>query len=98
MREKLHQTSRYAVVDAYFAKNNFVTGLQEMEFDLVSRFRDDAALYYPTLQKSTGKKVKPKLYDGKIDMDNPDTTRMQKINVDSGNLYILVAWSKSLKK
>jgi hypothetical protein len=33
------------VADAYFAKNNFVTGLQEMKFDLVSRFRDDAALY-----------------------------------------------------
>ena len=28
MRDKLHRTSRYVVADAYFAKNNFVTGLQ----------------------------------------------------------------------
>ena len=98
MRDKLHRASRYMVADAYFAKNNFVTGLQEMKFDLVSRFRDDAALYYPTLQKPTGKKGRPKLYDGKIDLANLDTTRVQKINIDNGDLYTLVAYSKSLKQ
>ena len=98
MQEKLHRASRHVVADAYFAKNNFVTGLQEMKFDLVSRFRDDAALYYPTLQKPTGKKGRPKLYDGKIDMTNLDTTRVQKINIDNGDLYTLVAYSKSLKR
>jgi hypothetical protein len=98
MREKLHRASRHVVADAYFAKNNFVMGLQEMKFDLVSRFRDDAALYYPTLQKPTGKKGRPKLYDGKIDLANLDTTRVQKINIDNGDLYTLVAYSKSLKQ
>jgi hypothetical protein len=98
MQEKLHRASRHVVADAYFAKNNFVTGLQEMKFDLVSRFRDDAALYYPTLQKPTGKKGRPKLYDGKIDMANLDTTRVQKINIDNGDLYTLIAYSKSLKR
>ena len=98
MQEKLHRASRHVVADAYFAKNNFVTGLQEMKFDLVSRFRDDAVLYYPTLQKPTGKKGRPKLYDGKIDMINLDTTRVQKINIDNGDLYTLVAYSKSLKR
>lgn len=57
MRDKLHRTSRYVVADAYFAKSNFVTGLQEMQFDLVSRFRDDAALYYPTLQNQRARKA-----------------------------------------
>ena len=98
MQEKLHRASRHVVADAYFAKNNFVTGLQEMKFDLVCRFRDDAALYYPTLQKPTGKKGRPKLYDGKIDLANLDTTRVQKINIDNGDLYTLVAYSKSLKR
>ena len=98
MQEKLHRASRHVVADAYFAKNNFVTGLQEMKFDLVSRFRDDAALYYPTLQKPTGKKGRPKLYDGKIDMANLDTTRVQKINIDNGDLYTLIAYSKSFKQ
>ncbi|BBD45869.1 Putative transposase, IS4 family [Petrimonas sp. IBARAKI] len=98
MQEKLHRASRHVVADAYFAKNNFVTGLQEMKFDLVSRFRDDAALYYPTLQKPTGKKGRPKLYDGKIDMANLNTTRVQKINIDNGDLYTLIAYSKSFKQ
>ena len=98
MRDKLHRASRYVVADAYFAKNNFVTGLQEMKFDLVSRFRDDAALIYATLQKPTAKKGRPKLYDGKIDMANLDITRVQKINIDNGDLYTLIAYSKSLKQ
>ena len=97
MRDKLHWASRHVFADAYFAKNNFVRGLQEMKVDLVSRFRDDAALYYPTLQKPTGKTGRPKLYDGKIDMINQDTTIVQKINIDNGDLYTLVAYSKSLK-
>ncbi|WP_413777229.1 transposase [Anaerorudis cellulosivorans] len=98
MQEKLHRASRYVLADAYFAKNNFVTGLQELEFNPVSRFRDDAALYYPKLQKPTSEKGRPKLYDGKIDMDNPDTTGVQKINIDNGDLYTLAAYSKSLKQ
>jgi len=51
MLEKLLKESRYVIADAYFAKNNFVTGLQAMKFDPVSRFRDDAALYYPSTAK-----------------------------------------------
>jgi len=98
IQEKLHRVSRYLVADTYFSKNNFVTGLQGMKFNPVGRFRDDAALYCPTLQKPTGKKDRPKLYDGKIDLANLDTTRVQKINIDNGDLYTLVAYSRSLKQ
>lgn len=86
MQDKLHRASRYVVDDAYFAKDNFVTGLEEMKFDLVSRFRDDAALIYATLQKPTAKKGRPKLYDGKIDMANLDITRVQKTNIVNGEI------------
>ena len=75
MQEKLHRASPYVFADAYFSKANFAAGLKEMDFHLISRFRDDAALYYPTLQKPTGKKGRPKLYDGKIDMANLDKSR-----------------------
>lgn len=99
-KEKLLEASRYVVADAYFAKSNFATGIQELGFDLISRFRDDAALFYPTREKPTGKRGRPKVYDGKIDFDNLDTSRTQKINVDidQGELYTLVAYSKSLKQ
>ncbi len=31
-------------------------------------------------------------------MANLDTTKMQKIEIDNGDLYTLIAWSKSLKQ
>jgi hypothetical protein len=98
MKEKLQRASHYVVADAYFSKSSFAMGLKEMNFDLVSRLRDDAVLFYPTLEKPTGKKGRPKLYDGKIDMANLDKSRVQKIDIDKGELYTLIAWSKSLKQ
>mgnify|MGYP000907793755 CR=1 FL=1 len=75
MKDKLQSVSRYVVADAYFSKTNFAAGLKEMDFHLISRFRDDAVLFYPTLEKPTGKRGRPKLYDGKIDMANLDKSR-----------------------
>ena len=98
MQDKLHEASRYIVADAYFSKNSFAVGLQAMKFDLISRFRHDAILFYPTLEKPTGKRGRPKLYDGKIDMANLDKSRVQKIAIDKGELYTLIAYSKSLKQ
>ena len=98
MQDKLHQASRYIVADAYFSKNSFAVGIQAMEFELISRFRHDAVLFYPTLEKPTGKRGRPKLYDGKIDMANLDKSIVQKIAIDKGDLYTLIAYSKSLKQ
>ncbi len=98
MQDKLHEASRYIVADAYFSKNSFAVGLQAMKFDLISRFRHDAILLYPTLEKPMGKRGRPKLYDGKIDMANLDKSRVQKIAIDKGELYTLIAYSKSLKQ
>lgn len=100
IKEKLHKASSYVVADAYFAKNNFVSGLQEMGFDLISRFRDDAVMFYPALGKATGKRGRPKLYDGKIDFENLDVSRAERIDLyeGQGELYTLVAYSKSLKQ
>jgi hypothetical protein len=97
-KEQLQRASRHVVADAYFSKSAFVEGLHTMGFALVSRFRNDAVLFYPTLQIPTGKKGRPKLYDGRIAMANPDKSRVEKIDIDNGELYTLVAWSKSLKK
>ena len=98
MKEKLRSASKYIVADAYFSKYNFSVGVQEMDFDLISRFRSDTVLYYPTLQEPTGKRGRPKLYDGKIDMSNLDKSRVEKIDIDNGELYTLIAYSKSLKQ
>ncbi len=98
MKEKLQRVSRYLVADAYFSKNSFWMGLKEMGFHLVSRFRDDAVIFYPTLEKPTCKRGRRRLYDGKIDMQNLDKSRVQKIDIDNGELYTLIAYAKSLKQ
>jgi hypothetical protein len=98
MEEKLHKISHYLVADAYFSKSSFATGLKEMDFYLISRFRDDAVLFYPTMEKPTGNRGRPKLYDGKIDMAILDKSRAEKIAIDNGELYTLAAYSKSLKQ
>ena len=100
MKDKLQKESPYIVADAYFAKYKFVSGLQEQGFHLVSRFRDDAVLFYPTVEKPTGKKGRPKLYDGKIDLDDLDMSRVEKVklDIDQVELYTLAAYSKSLKQ
>ncbi len=86
--------------DAYFSKSTFVTGLRNMEFHMVSRLRNDAVLFYPTLGQPTGKRGRPKQYDGKIDFKYPHWSRMQKLDItlDQGELYTMVAYCKALKQ
>lgn len=99
MKDKLHTLSHSIVADAYFAKHNFVKGLEALDFYLVSRFRDDAQLMYPTQEKPTGRKGRPKRYDGKIDFGNLDMSKVERLSsIDNGELYSLVAYSKSLKQ
>ena len=64
---------------------------------LIGRFRNDAVLFYITLEKRIGKHGRPKLYDGKIDFENLDITRCTEYKVNKGKLYGLKAYSKALK-
>ena len=47
----------------------------ENGFHVISRFRNDVVLYYPTLEQKTGKRGHPKWFDGRIDFANLDLTR-----------------------
>ncbi len=99
-KDKLLAVTSYMVADAYFSKSNFVLKLQGMGFHLVSRLRDDAVLFYPTLDQPTGKRGRPKQYDGRIQMEHPDWSRMQKMDItlDQGELYSMVAYCRALKQ
>ena len=82
MHDKLRGASRYIVADASFSKNSFAVVVQAMEFDLINRFRNDAVLFYPTLEKPKSKRGRTKLYDGKINMANLDKSRVQNIAIN----------------
>ena len=100
LRDKLIQQSRYVVADAYFSVSEFANGLEENGFHLVSRFRSDADMMYLYTGGRTGKKGRPKEYDGKIDFKNLDMEKVKKVNIspDEGAFYTTIAYSKSLKR
>ena len=69
----------------------------ENDFHVISRFRNDVILYYPTLEQKTGKRGHPKWFDGKIDFANLDLTRCKEYEVDKGKLYGLKVYAKALE-
>ena len=97
-REQIHRISNIVVADAFFSKSTFVTPMYDNGFHIISRFRNDAVLFYPTTEKPTGRRGRPKLYDGPIDFSLLDTSRCTEHSVDKGKLYGLKAWSKALKR
>ena len=59
----LQQLTRYIVADAYFSKSTFMDGAIDMEFHVISRFRNDAYFRYLTREQPAGGKDRPQLYD-----------------------------------
>ena len=53
-KDKIQSISRTVVADAFFSKETFITPMCENDFHIISRFRNDVILYYPTLEKITG--------------------------------------------
>ena len=98
-RKELLKLSTLMVADAYFSTSTFVNGIKKYGFSLVSRFRDNACLYYVYNGPRTGKRGRPKTKDGKIDMNKLDLTRMEKLEMKKadGTAYTLIAYSKALK-
>ena len=98
MKDRLQAISKLLVADAFFAKQTFVLPLLDEGFHVVSRMRNDAALWYPTTEKPSDKRGHPRWYDGKIDFANLDPARCVELHVDKGRLFGLKAYSKSLKR
>lgn len=100
MAGRLKRLSDTVVADAFFSKKPFVDGLEEVGMQLVSRFRDDAVLMYLYKGRQTGKRGRPKLYDGKVDLDNLDPKVFFEVGkeYDDGKYYCGTVYSKSLKR
>ena len=71
-RRQLLSVCKLIVADAYFSKESFVTGVQRLGFDLVSRFRDDVRLRYLYAGPKLHKRGRPQKYAGKVDLKNLD--------------------------
>ena len=98
-RKELLKLTDLVVADAFFSTRTFYEGIRAQGFHLISRFRDNAVLYYLYQGGPTGKKGRPRIKDGKIDVKNLDMSRMTPVVVDGlpGKAYTLLAYSKALK-
>ena len=98
-KETLCSISKYIVADAWFSKKPFTDKIISMGMHLISRLRDDADLQYLYKGKTTGKKGRPKKYDGKIDHTNirKDYFKLVSKN-DDATIYCAEVYSKSLKR
>ena len=99
-KDELLKISRIVTADAYFSVEPFVNGLVSAGFCLISRFRSNVNLKYLYTGPRTGKRGKPKKYDGKIDVKNPDLERMEAVETarKDGKYYTLVAHANALRR
>ena len=98
--KEVFEYTKRIVADAFFSKKPFVDGLDKLGLKIVSRFRDDAALYYIYKGPKTGMRGAPKKYDGQVDVDNLDMKVFYQMDYefDGGKCYSGKVYSKSLKQ
>lgn len=63
---QLLSLSRFIVVDAYFSKYSFVEAVTASGLQVITRLRDDAALFYPYLGPKREGRGAPRKYAGKV--------------------------------
>jgi hypothetical protein len=91
-------------VDGYFAKQDFVLPiLKETNLEIISKLRTDADLRYLYEGQPTGRKGRPKEYEGKADVKHIDKTRFS-FCYEEGNakestkVYQCILYSTTLKR
>lgn len=98
-KETLCSISQYLVADAWFSKKPFVDQIIDMGMQLISRLRDDADLKYLYHGEPSGKKGRPKKYDGKIDVAHIDTDYFKLVaQAPEETIYSAIVYSKALKR
>jgi len=98
-KETLMGISKYLVADAWFSKKPFTDQIVSLEMHLISRLRDDADLKYLYKGPQTGKKGRPRKYDGKIIIKDINKEYFIFISEDEeSSVYAAEVYSKSLKR
>lgn len=97
--KEVREYTNLVVADAFFSKYNFIYGLNKLGLKLVSRLRDDAALWYINREPHTGKAGRPKKYLGKVDIDSLDSKVFHEMDydLDNGKCFVGQVYSKAFK-
>ncbi len=90
----------YHVVDGYFAKEKYVSGIVEnTNMDIICRLRVDANLRYRfTGEQNTGRGRK-RIYDGKVNLNQIDRRRIRYcFDIDDCCVFFGIVYSVGLKR
>ncbi len=91
--------SEYLAADAYFAKYAFIDTVSKSGLKVITRLRDDAALWYPYLGPKRAGKGRPREFAGKVDPKNLDLEHFRLcIQQEDLQAYEACLYSKSLKR
>lgn len=61
---------RYLAVDGWYAKQKYVDAASALDLAVVTKLRNDANMRFRFSGPRTGRRGRPKLYDGKVDWQN----------------------------
>lgn len=98
-KAQLLDISPYLLADAWFAKHSFVEQVSKAGMHLICRLRDDADLRYLHQGGHTGKRGRPKKYDGKVNNSDINMNYFSLVLQDEdATVSTAIVYSKSLKR
>ena len=93
------EVSSYLVADAYFSKKKVVDTILSLGLHFISRLRDDSVLYHIYQGEPTGKKGRPKKFDGKVNPYQLDMNYFtEHIVTDELKVYAAIVYSKAFER
>lgn len=95
---ELSRHSNYFVADAYFSKLPVVNAVLGIRKHLISRMRDDSVLMYKYHGAKSGKKGRPKKFEGRVDVQNPDLDYFEKHEQEGLVIYSAIVYSRAFKQ
>ncbi len=93
------EVSSYLVADAFFSKKKVVDTVLSLGLHFISRLRDDAVLQYTYRGAPTGKKGRPKKYDGRVNSYQLDMNYFSEIlSSNELKVYSAIVYSKAFER
>ena len=93
------EVSPYLVADAYFSKKTVVDTVLSTGMHFISRLRGDSVLKYIYRGPATGKKGRPKKFDGRVDPDQLDMNHFyEAVSSNELKVFSAIVYSKAFER
>lgn len=99
-RDDLSCFSNYLCVDGFFSKKSFVDTIKsDTDLEVVSKLRKDSHLRYLYNGPKTGKRGRPKKFDGKVDISNIKSRYFKTVLEDDEKIvHEAIVWANALER